>query len=664
MVSLAPRAYRIQLRRVSGTGQIDARTFQAVDQSGSRDDKKAHLPNAMMKPSQLVCIEEAVMPRIGLRGPVAIAAAAALITFGIIPATHASAPGPPFTQCPAVGADAGCALLIDIDSSGHVGISQDPTQGPFDALEDTLIGVVNESATPIASLPLSSGTNIFAFDLDGICAAPTTPKPVACPFGPTGYEGPGTSFSDISADAKSGVVHFNPAIPQGGTAYFSLEQQLSLVPPNNIIPGPPNMGAVKISDAADEPVVAVNPTNPKNIVVAYNHVVLINQKIVTHCGYSVSTDGGANWSPGKDLQFPPDPNKQLLTNQGGDPALAFTRSGKLYFTCIAGADDAPKDKSDDKVTTSAIYSAISKDGGASFPVPTIIARGVNNAVFRDQEQLAASPVDDSVYMCFADRVTTPAGNDQWAIFLSRLDATGKRIATGSVTAGLHEDTPIGCTVGVAGSGRVWVGWWNTMSASAQPTVINYSKDSLAEVAYSDLAATQNPIPFTGHTVLGPKNGVIDADVGQPVAWGSRHVWVKPSPIPGDNRVQSVWEDDSATHDLRAASFDGSTWSPNSSIFQNVFQPALSWTADGASVGFYQDSSTPARATSLLYTVARLNSNQISALHTVATAQSNALSNPGIFGRFGDYTSITSANGVMSAAWSDNSNGHQTVWFGH
>lgn len=608
------------------------------------------------------------MPRIRLCGPVAIAAAATLLTFGIIPATHASAPGPPFTQCPAVGADTGCALLIDVDASGHVGVSQDPTQGPFDRMEDTLIGVVNESSTPLASLFLSSGTDIFGFDGDGICAAGTIPKPAACPFGSTGYEGPGTSFSDISSNSQTGVVHFSPAIQQGGTAYFSLEERLGLVAPDNVLTGPPNSGAIKkISDSASEPVVAVDPTNPMNIVVAYNHykpATLFGPSAVP-CGYSISTNGGADWSEGQDLELPADPSGQI-TGRTGDPALAFTRSGKLYFSCMVGSD-VPPDPSTGNTKTLAIYLAIMDKVGKKFSTPKIVARGTN-IVARDQEQLAASPVDDSVYMCFSDTVSTPSpsGKVQTAIFLARLDATGNRVATGSVTAGFHENNARGCTVGVAGSGRVWVGWWNIVNEVQAPLgKVWYAKDSLAEVAYSDLASTQNPIPFTGHTVLGPKNGIWKTDPNfQGIAEAPRHVWVKPSPVQGDNRAQSVWEDDSTTHDLRAASFNGSAWSPNTSIFHNVYQPALSWAADGAAVGFYQDSSSPARATSLLYTVARINNNQLSALHTVANTPSNAISNLTPFGRFADYASITSANGTISAAWTDNSSGQQTVWFGH
>jgi hypothetical protein len=57
---------------------------------------------------------------------------------------------------------------------------------------------------------------LFAFDGDGLC---TFLPPC---FGPTGYEGPGVTFSDFSS-ALSGTVNFTTGIPPTGKAYFALE---------------------------------------------------------------------------------------------------------------------------------------------------------------------------------------------------------------------------------------------------------------------------------------------------------------------------------------------------------------------------------------------------------------------------------------------------------
>ena len=140
-------------------------------------------------------------------------------------ARPAVAPTPPFTECPAVGADTSCGLLLDVTDAGVI-VLEDPSQGPYDGSDDTLVGVLNQSSTAIEDLTLESTAPIFAFDGDGICSGLYGSIP-GCPFGPTGYEGPGTAFVDIAPNFTSGGVTFSGGVPPGATAYFSLEAPLS-----------------------------------------------------------------------------------------------------------------------------------------------------------------------------------------------------------------------------------------------------------------------------------------------------------------------------------------------------------------------------------------------------------------------------------------------------
>lgn len=139
-------------------------------------------------------------------------------------AAPATPPSPPFGECPALGADTSCGILVQVTDSAN-NIIGDPSQGPYDGSDDTLIGVLNSSSDSIGSLTLSSDTDLFNFDQDGLCTA--SGAPAGCPFGPTGYEGPGTSFSAITPDTSGGVVNFSPPVAPGATAYFSLEEPLS-----------------------------------------------------------------------------------------------------------------------------------------------------------------------------------------------------------------------------------------------------------------------------------------------------------------------------------------------------------------------------------------------------------------------------------------------------
>jgi RHS repeat-associated protein len=147
--------------------------------------------------------------------------------------TATASPTPPFTQCPAVGYDTSCGLLVDVTGAG-ISILQDSSQGPFDGIEDTLVGVYNQSGKTLERLSLVSSTDLFGFDYDGLC----TYSVPGCPFGPTGYEGPRISFGAISPDHSSGVVEFIPPLEPGESTYFSLEESLSS---STVVSGGPSL---------------------------------------------------------------------------------------------------------------------------------------------------------------------------------------------------------------------------------------------------------------------------------------------------------------------------------------------------------------------------------------------------------------------------------------
>ena len=167
-------------------------------------------------------------------------------------AALAAFPGP-FPQCPRVGWDLSCELLIQINANGTVTVLKDPGEGSYDGVEDTLIGVQNNSSFGIKTIDLTGVgaplTGPFNFDGDGICNLPTnvgpnlstdntsnTFTPGNCNFGPTKYEGPGTMFTNYSPATGCGscigntgtVIFTSPqGLPAGRGAYFSLEGKVT-----------------------------------------------------------------------------------------------------------------------------------------------------------------------------------------------------------------------------------------------------------------------------------------------------------------------------------------------------------------------------------------------------------------------------------------------------
>ncbi|MBV9417925.1 MAG: hypothetical protein JO363_23275, partial [Solirubrobacterales bacterium] len=186
-----------------------------------------------------------------------------------------AAAAPRFPQCPPVGGDTGCQYLITVNKLGVVSLASDPAQPSYannlsathetPPATDALVGVQNDSSMPISSLNLT-GPIIFEFEGDGICnngsgvvpsgcRTPTGatacgaddglcsfPPPPGEPAGYTefgappgmpswpngdaqnGYEGPTTWFSNVAPSPNDGgTANFSPAVPPGGSTYFSLE---------------------------------------------------------------------------------------------------------------------------------------------------------------------------------------------------------------------------------------------------------------------------------------------------------------------------------------------------------------------------------------------------------------------------------------------------------
>jgi len=169
-----------------------------------------------------------------------------------------------FSQCPAVGADtSGCELLITVTGVNGSGAAtsfsvatSSPDQGPYDGVEDTLIGITNAASGALKSIFLFAGTggDIFGFDGDGACFSGYSPGPTAAECGtstqnPTGYGSEQNTQGQTlpvtftvggacgSGDVDCGTVLINGStgLATGSSTWFDLEgaitgQQLAGTP--------------------------------------------------------------------------------------------------------------------------------------------------------------------------------------------------------------------------------------------------------------------------------------------------------------------------------------------------------------------------------------------------------------------------------------------------
>jgi hypothetical protein len=162
-------------------------------------------------------------------------------------AVMASGAGIGFNACPAVGADtAGCEMLVSVTAVSSLGVgtaffvaTNSPDQGPFDGVEDTLIGIQNNSlVNALKSITLtSSSTAIAGFDGDGACIGTYAPGPTAaqCLGGvftstdPNDYESAGVTFSGFTSGGSTITINFagaGLAASNGtscGSAWFDVE---------------------------------------------------------------------------------------------------------------------------------------------------------------------------------------------------------------------------------------------------------------------------------------------------------------------------------------------------------------------------------------------------------------------------------------------------------
>ena len=74
-----------------------------------------------------------------------------------------------------------------------------------------------------------------------------------------------------------------------------------------------------------EPAIAVNPTDPDNIVVVYFGITPEGEQ---RCSYAYTKDGGATWQGNR-----PYPNLPFTTS--ADPVVTVSRNGTFYITCLS-----------------------------------------------------------------------------------------------------------------------------------------------------------------------------------------------------------------------------------------------------------------------------------------------------------------------------------------
>lgn len=227
---------------------------------------------------------------------------------------------------------------------------------------------------------------------------------------------------------------------------------------NAILPDAVNIGAGSNQGCVtpqNEPAIAINPTNPSNIVVGMNDYRLCcvddgEGRLRNDGGgfASVSLDGGKTWRsvilPGL-TKLSGGKGPFAFTSSAGDPSLSFDSNGVLYYANMEFSRTNPM---------SLVSVSKSKDGGLTWSRPHIVAGVYNKSQFLDKPWLAVGP-RGIVYVTFTVFLADAFGNYAGSPIAL---ATSKNLKKWSLSVVSDMDHPFnqGSVPQVDPSGRLYV----------------------------------------------------------------------------------------------------------------------------------------------------------------------------------------------------------------
>ena len=356
------------------------------------------------------------------------------------------------------------------------------------------------------------------------------------------------------------------------------------------------------TNAQPEPRVAVNPTNPMNIVGAY-HQDRWNNGGNRGMSFSVSHDGGATWT----RTVMPGVSKcsNGAYDRASDPWVSFAPNGDVYAVSLSFDVFDPNN---------AVLVLKSTNGGNTWSAPIPLIADTFLGAFNDKESVTADPTDPTGNLVYAvwDRFISPPsgiGPDQ-AVFRAasfRQQAWFSRTTNGGASwepaRAIYNPGTFAATIGnvinVTSNGDLVDG-----------LVVFHFKPTLR----ADVAVVRSPdkgVSWSKHaTIIAPIDlsfpGPTDPDNGNPIRSGGL-----PDFAAGpNNTLYAVWEDDRPTPGIDAIQFSqstdgGVTWSAPVKINktptnipagnQHAFTPTIKVTSTGTIGVTYYDlrNNTPA-----------------------------------------------------------------------
>src|SRR6266700_6132931 len=403
-----------------------------------------------------------------------------------------------------------------------------------------------------------------------------------------------------------------------------------------------------------EETIAVNPTNPNNIVIVTN-VGHREAGLTAGMFEAVSFDGGATWS------------RQLIGNNDNlgdaccDPSLSFDQHGNLFLTYLFEVENV-------------VPVALSTDGGLSFHLVANIGAGGSATASR-------SGTDDRGLFRFVDQPTITAGEDEaWVIF----NAGGPMVATGARVMGLGQVgsfAPVevvsgtnNCTYGdvaIGHSGQVMnVCTLTETGQGGGKLLVSVDPDRLGPAPFGKRVSVTDT-HIGGFDFIPPQpDRSVDAEPG--LAWDR-------TGGPHKGRVNLVYtlevknESDNTDIEVRYSDDNGATWSapvrvnddatansqflPKISLDPTTGNVAVIWydSRQDLGTGGPDDTNGVPNDDAPVWGAFSTDGGRTFTPNTKISAGTSNSPDSGNGIDYGDYTGLSFFGGVAHPAWSDNSN---------
>jgi hypothetical protein len=332
-------------------------------------------------------------------------------------------------------------------------------------------------------------------------------------------------------------------------------------------------------DAETEPTVAVNPTNPNNVVAAWI------QDYAAGIVGGVSFDGGGSWQPvvipGL-TAYSGGPSHQLAL----DPWLSFAPDGELYAVCVAGSPE-PNGAAFQHAHTGPlrILASTSADGGLHWSAPATLIDDHGPAFTDDKPSITADPTDPNYAYAVWYRGNADSGRHNETMFARTTDGGRTWEAPRVIDNTTGDAARKGHQVLVEPDGTLVILVEEDVYHGTSTDVF------LSSLRSTDRGATWLA-PLRGPEMVGQYDLAIDPETGEEIGNGHADYAVGPN----NGTLYAVWNDTrflGAPYDSIGFSMSGDgglTWSAPVKINQTpttipvgnqqAFLPSVAVAADG------------------------------------------------------------------------------------